>query len=726
MNPGIVGALALIGTAGAIYFGSAYLNDYFAARNADTVIETAAQTEDASDAPSDLVGDAAQAPAEDAGSQEVTTDTMADTAADLAETATEEVAALADGVADAAADMAETVQGSVQEIAGEQEIAGDADQETDRQTLERVLEEAPGNETDIADQENTPEPGTTPVLDIVRIEPTGEAVIAGNAPQGERVGLFYNNELIADADVDAGGDFVLVPDQPIPSGEGTMEIAVLDDAGNMATPSQEQVAVVLPEDGSSDGFLVGILRPNEPVDIVEREAPEVASEARDVETPDVEVAARIEPSETVELTETAETTEAPELEIAARVEPTQAVDAAEATAPEAFVVVDAIELEGREMWIAGGALPGTVIRLYQDNIFLGEVITGEEGRYLYEGTLLESEGEVTVRADALVTGSADVVARAEVPFEVPLSSAQIAAAALEQVEETATEVAEATQEQVANAADAASDVTDAVADTATQTVDAVTEGVAAAVETASDVATEASEQLASALDSVAQTTTTTEDQNATEEMPPADMAETTETPQVEVATTITPNTPPTEALNEALAEAAAETAAPSQDAVSQDAVSEDAVSEDAGSDASVSATAAQADVTPAPPVTAPPVTASAETPAAAPANEVAATQAPAPAASLPAEQPERVSVLDTGQVIIRRGDNLWRLSRRVYGQGIRYTSIYDANRDQIGQPELIFPGQVFTLPTPQEEWGAVPGLEALEADQIPGDGAATQ
>jgi nucleoid-associated protein YgaU len=71
-------------------------------------------------------------------------------------------------------------------------------------------------------------------------------------------------------------------------------------------------------------------------------------------------------------------------------------------------------------------------------------------------------------------------------------------------------------------------------------------------------------------------------------------------------------------------------------------------------------------------------------------------------------------------VIIRRGDNLWRLSRRVFGRGIRYTSIYDANRDQIRNPALIFPGQVFDLPTPQEEWGEVPGVEALEPDQIPG------
>ncbi len=51
-----------------------------------------------------------------------------------------------------------------------------------------------------------------------------------------------------------------------------------------------------------------------------------------------------------------------------------------------------------------------------------------------------------------------------------------------------------------------------------------------------------------------------------------------------------------------------------------------------------------------------------------------------------------------GSVIIRRGDNLWTISKRTYGKGTRYTTIYLANRDQIRNPDLIWPGQVFTMP----------------------------
>ncbi len=52
----------------------------------------------------------------------------------------------------------------------------------------------------------------------------------------------------------------------------------------------------------------------------------------------------------------------------------------------------------------------------------------------------------------------------------------------------------------------------------------------------------------------------------------------------------------------------------------------------------------------------------------------------------------------SGKVIIRRGDNLWTIARRVYGRGIQYTVIFEANREKINNPDLIFPGQVFDLP----------------------------
>jgi nucleoid-associated protein YgaU len=51
-----------------------------------------------------------------------------------------------------------------------------------------------------------------------------------------------------------------------------------------------------------------------------------------------------------------------------------------------------------------------------------------------------------------------------------------------------------------------------------------------------------------------------------------------------------------------------------------------------------------------------------------------------------------------GRVVVQPGANLWRIARRVYGRGTRYTVIYDANREQIRDPDRIFPGQVFAVP----------------------------
>ena len=65
----------------------------------------------------------------------------------------------------------------------------------------------------------------------------------------------------------------------------------------------------------------------------------------------------------------------------------------------------------------------------------------------------------------------------------------------------------------------------------------------------------------------------------------------------------------------------------------------------------------------------------------------------------PAPLQDDPAALRTGtSIIIRRGDSLWRISRRAYGKGTRYTRIFEANREQIADPDRIFAGQVFRLP----------------------------
>lgn len=55
-----------------------------------------------------------------------------------------------------------------------------------------------------------------------------------------------------------------------------------------------------------------------------------------------------------------------------------------------------------------------------------------------------------------------------------------------------------------------------------------------------------------------------------------------------------------------------------------------------------------------------------------------------------------------GSRVIARGDSLWALSRLAYGDGARYQAIFNANRDKIQNPNLIYPGQTFVVPQKPE------------------------
>lgn len=76
---------------------------------------------------------------------------------------------------------------------------------------------------------------------------------------------------------------------------------------------------------------------------------------------------------------------------------------------------------------------------------------------------------------------------------------------------------------------------------------------------------------------------------------------------------------------------------------------------------------------------------------------------PAYAIELPFERasPDQIEIRD-GRVIVQPGNSLWRIARRAYGEGAQYTIIYAANRSQIRNPDLIYPGQIFDVPDSTE------------------------
>ncbi|MGF7162322.1 hypothetical protein FHS85_003976 [Rhodoligotrophos appendicifer] len=72
--------------------------------------------------------------------------------------------------------------------------------------------------------------------------------------------------------------------------------------------------------------------------------------------------------------------------------------------------------------------------------------------------------------------------------------------------------------------------------------------------------------------------------------------------------------------------------------------------------------------------------------------------APSGAQTATGELPPATPAQARGQVIIQPGNNLWRIARVVYGKGVQYSVIYQANQMQIRNPDLIYPGQIFNTP----------------------------
>jgi len=82
-------------------------------------------------------------------------------------------------------------------------------------------------------------------------------------------------------------------------------------------------------------------------------------------------------------------------------------------------------------------------------------------------------------------------------------------------------------------------------------------------------------------------------------------------------------------------------------------------------------------------------------------QDIAVSQLPHATAATPlsdGSSPSAVVVSKMATTVVSRGDSLWHISRVTYGTGMRYAVVYRANRDQIRNPDRIYPGQIFVLP----------------------------
>ncbi|MDK1384898.1 LysM peptidoglycan-binding domain-containing protein [Sinorhizobium sp. 8-89] len=320
--------------------------------------------------------------------------------------------------------------------------------------------------------------------------------------------------------------------------------------------------------------------------------------------------------------------------------------------------VTAVEIEGGTMFVAGNAKPGALVRIYADDKFVGEMKADEKGKFVVDGSIDLAVGSHIIRADMLNEDGVKVAMRASVPFDRPAGT-QVsavagpqAAVASDGLDRLKAEAGKAlallrglfadgkrpTAEQLAAARSATEFALQSLADF--KPADNENRALATAAAEASKAAADALTVLKSS------------------QRDPASVAAALTKVEGTVGPALTRQSAVAEAVVRPDAETATDAAKPS----------EPSMAEGAGSAA------------------------------AAPATDEATAAASVEAPGQPTTIEQAPLKESKTSVIIRRGDTLWQISRRVYGAGVRYTTIYLANREQIENPDLIRPGQVFGVP----------------------------
>lgn len=212
-------------------------------------------------------------------------------------------------------------------------------------------------------------PAASPSFDIVKVDPSGHAVIAGRAAPGAKVTVLDGDKPIGDVTADDRGEWVLVPSAPMAPGERRLTLEATDPATGATTKSTDTVAlaVAAPTQGSTPGGAapgaVAVLLPgnaNEP--------------AQALQTPNAEAGS---------------------------------------------LSLDTAELNGKgELMLSGRASPGATLRLYADNQPLATVTADPQGKWSSVAPRPPGQGKIELRVDQLGTDGA-VAHRIAQPFAPP-------------------------------------------------------------------------------------------------------------------------------------------------------------------------------------------------------------------------------------------------------------------------------------------------------------------
>lgn len=612
------------------------------------------------------------------------------------------------------------------------------------------------------------EPVAAPQFDIVRVEPDGSTVIAGQAKAGATVEVVTGDRVLAESEVGQSGDFAAIFDDPLAPGDYEIILRVVEE-GDVVAQSEEVATVSVPEE-NPEQLLVIVTKPGEASRILTQpEAVETASETgeqptaqesvaetevaagptadgvskddgsapaappastsagetetmaaksgtekptsgendaaasdtaeagdTDSATPSTDSGSQVaaladtdEPAENkaAQVPEKAEQPAPPADSGSAASESAAVADTANEAAAAARLRIDAVEIEGGRIFVAGSATPGASVRVYADGSAIGDSPVSDTGRFLVEAERDISVGQHTISADLMMPGTDAATMRVAVPFTRPAGETVAAVAApatsdasekmaagtpQDEADKPAERTAMAAPEESASAPSMATDLSDKT----DNTVAVKSELVAPANDAMADVPKD--QQTGET--AMSETTESQDASTEAAETKPENMSPAAETKMADSEASRTPVETVTNAPSDRTTERESSSSGASSSA---EAIVEEPDQQKTTDTAAQSQAADMPNTADSTPAASPPGTQMA----------AADTQSPEPETVV-----QEALEAKEGSVIIRRGDTLWQISRRVYGRGVRYTTIYLANSDQISNPDFIEPGQIFMVP----------------------------
>ena len=218
-----------------------------------------------------------------------------------------------------------------------------------------------------------------PSFDVVNVDPSGDAVIAGRAAPNAKVELRDAGKTLAVATADGEGQFVIIPPAALAPGDHSLSLAANADKPDPAISSPVAVSVPAPP------------------------------------------AAKAAPAPSPHEAKAAEPAAAP---MSAPSQQAMRTVATPPATPGARVAIRSVEADAAGGLIArGSAEPNATVRLYLNDADVADARTQADGRWSLTIRRGMTPGNYLMRADEITPGQATVVASANTPFDYPDMSA---------------------------------------------------------------------------------------------------------------------------------------------------------------------------------------------------------------------------------------------------------------------------------------------------------------